>query len=98
MPLGVMARAGSKLPPALSTSCHRQPGFSRLKKRQHSALLRTTECFFPDRGRLLAVPRSAGTFYRSKVQAALAWWKDPLQSTPSLVSRWLSEGVKVEFA
>ena len=46
----------------------------------------------------MAAPRSAGTFYRSKVQAALAWWLDPLQSTPSLVKRWLSEGVKVEFA
>ena len=97
MPLRGMARAGS-LPPASSTSCHRLPGHPRRKKQRHSALLKTVECFFPGRGRLLAAPRSAGTFYRSKVQAALAWWQDPLQSTPSLVKRWLSEGVKVEFA
>ena len=95
MPLRGTARAGS-LHPA-STSCHRLPGHSRRKKQKHSAL-RSVECFFPGRGRLLAAPRSAGTFYRSKVQAALAWWQDPLQSTPSLVKRWLSEGVKVEFA
>ena len=95
MPLRGTARAGS-LHPA-STSCHRLPGHSRRKKQKHSAL-RTVECFFPGRGRLMAAPRSAGTFYRSKVQAALAWWLDPLQSTPSLVKRWLSEGVKVEFA
>ena len=36
---------------------------------------------------VLAAPRSAGTFYRSKVQAALAWWQDPPQSTPSFVKR-----------
>ena len=53
--------------------------------------------WFPGRGRLLSGPRSAGTFYSSKVKASLAWWMDPVQSTPLTVLRWISQGVKVEF-
>ena len=53
--------------------------------------------WYPGKGRLLAGPRSAGTFYSSKIKASLAWWKDPVQCTPAAVYRWLSQGVKVEF-
>lgn len=98
MPLGGLARAGFTLPPATSTSCHRHLGLPRRKKLKRAARLVSAPRFFPGRGRLLAAPRSEGTFYRSKVLAALAWWQDPLQSTPSQVLRWVSQGVKVEFA
>ena len=54
--------------------------------------------WFPGRGRLLAGPRSAGTFYSSKVKASLAWWADSARSTPLAVLRWISQGVKVEFS
>jgi hypothetical protein len=70
-------------------------GSSRTLSRSH--LPPCAALWYPGKGRLLAGPRSAGTFYSSKIKPSLAWWNDPVQCTPAAVYCWLSQGVKVEF-
>ena len=45
----------------------------------------------------MAAPTSSGLFYTTKVRAALAWWNQPEQHTPTKVLQYLRHGVKIEF-
>ena len=42
-------------------------------------------------------PQVPGLFYSTKLQAALAWWKQPLNFDSKKVVRYIEHGVKVEF-
>jgi hypothetical protein len=42
-------------------------------------------------------PQVPGLFYSSKLQAALTWWKQPLNFASKKVVRYIGHGVKVEF-
>jgi hypothetical protein len=42
-------------------------------------------------------PQVPGLFYSTKLQASLAWWKQPLNFASKKVVRYIEHGVKVEF-
>ena len=42
-------------------------------------------------------PQVPGLFYATKLQASLAWWKQPLNFASKKVVRYIEHGVKVEF-
>jgi len=42
-------------------------------------------------------PQVSGLFYSTKLQASLAWWKQPLNFASKKVVRYIEHGVKVEF-
>jgi hypothetical protein len=43
------------------------------------------------------VPQMPDLFYNTKIQASLAWWKQPLNFASKKVVRYIECGVKVEF-
>ena len=71
-----------------------------LQRRRQARLSRLQLCpvWYPGKGRALLAPRSSGTFFKSKTQAKAAWWALPQQSCPSEVLRWVTHGVKIDFA
>ena len=71
-----------------------------LQRRRQVRLSRLQLCpvWYPGKGRALLAPRSSGTFFKSRTQAKCAWWAMPQQCCPAEVLRWVTHGVKIDFA
>ena len=81
--------------PSLLARSH-QPHHASKNSMSHAS----TKCarlWFPGKGIRNMAPRVPGLFYSTKLQASLAWWKQPQNFASKKVLRWIEHGVKVEF-